>query len=354
LPELSDDRPLRDASDLEPVRVTPSTMESALRCGLRWLLEKHGGSLPATGAQGVGQSCPCRRDVRRRGRRRSATPTGYVDARFDAIELAARWLSGREKERAEGMVDKLIRWLAENPRRLIAVEREFSVRLEGQPPIELTGRVDRLEVDDQGRLVVIDLKTGKTTTATAAALPEHPQLGAYQVAVEEGAFAEGDVSGGAAWSSLARLTRRPRSRIRRRCATAKIRAGRTRWCTAPPTPWPPPPLWPRPTTVAGCARSARAARCRARAGRWWHMTQLDLFHTRSPRARAGRRRSWPAASGCNPPTPEQAAVIGAPVAPLLVVAGAGSGKTETMAARVLWLVANGHVPRAGAGPDLHP
>lgn len=29
--------------------------------------------------------------------------------------------------------------------------------------------------------------------------------------------------------------------------------------------------------------------------------------------------------------------------PLLVVAGAGSGKTETMAARVIWLVANGHV-----------
>ncbi len=43
------------------------------------------------------------------------------------------------------------------------------------------------------------------------------------------------------------------------------------------------------------------------------------------------------------PTPEQVAVIEAPVEPLLVVAGAGSGKTETMAARVVWLVANGHV-----------
>lgn len=43
------------------------------------------------------------------------------------------------------------------------------------------------------------------------------------------------------------------------------------------------------------------------------------------------------------PTPEQQAIIQAPVAPALVVAGAGSGKTETMAARVLWLVANGHV-----------
>ena len=43
------------------------------------------------------------------------------------------------------------------------------------------------------------------------------------------------------------------------------------------------------------------------------------------------------------PTSEQQAVIEAGSAPLLVVAGAGSGKTETMAARVVWLVANGLV-----------
>ncbi|MEV6526779.1 UvrD-helicase domain-containing protein [Longispora sp. NPDC051575] len=41
-----------------------------------------------------------------------------------------------------------------------------------------------------------------------------------------------------------------------------------------------------------------------------------------------------------PPTEQQAAIISAPLEPMLVVAGAGSGKTETMAARVLWLIAN--------------
>ncbi|MBF4462756.1 MULTISPECIES: ATP-dependent DNA helicase [unclassified Rathayibacter] len=45
--------------------------------------------------------------------------------------------------------------------------------------------------------------------------------------------------------------------------------------------------------------------------------------------------------GLRPPTPEQRAVIEAPLEPALVVAGAGSGKTETMANRVLWLLANG-------------
>ncbi|MCT9820440.1 ATP-dependent helicase [Microbacterium sp. W1N] len=53
-----------------------------------------------------------------------------------------------------------------------------------------------------------------------------------------------------------------------------------------------------------------------------------------------------AALGQFPPTAEQSAVIAAPLAPALVVAGAGSGKTETMAGRVVWLVANGLVGRA--------
>ncbi|HEY2508434.1 MAG TPA: ATP-dependent DNA helicase [Streptosporangiaceae bacterium] len=47
--------------------------------------------------------------------------------------------------------------------------------------------------------------------------------------------------------------------------------------------------------------------------------------------------------GAQEPTAEQATVIGAPLAPMAVIAGAGSGKSETMAARLVWLVANGFV-----------
>ena len=45
----------------------------------------------------------------------------------------------------------------------------------------------------------------------------------------------------------------------------------------------------------------------------------------------------------NTPTPEQSAIISSPLDPRLVIAGAGSGKTATMADRVVWLVANGWV-----------
>jgi DNA helicase II / ATP-dependent DNA helicase PcrA len=47
--------------------------------------------------------------------------------------------------------------------------------------------------------------------------------------------------------------------------------------------------------------------------------------------------------GLPEPTAEQAAVISAPSQPMAVIAGAGSGKSETMAARLVWLVANGMV-----------
>jgi DNA helicase II / ATP-dependent DNA helicase PcrA len=45
----------------------------------------------------------------------------------------------------------------------------------------------------------------------------------------------------------------------------------------------------------------------------------------------------------HPPTDEQAAAVAAPLRPHVVVAGAGSGKTQTMGLRVGWLVANGLV-----------
>ncbi|MGW9196187.1 ATP-dependent helicase [Micromonospora chersina] len=199
---LSDDRPLVDEG--EPVRVTPSAMESALRCSLRWLLERHGGSAPASAAQGVGNLVHAAAMLAEDASVDRTALLEYVAARFDAIELAARWMVGAERARAEAMVDKLLRWLAGNPRRLLAIEHEFAVRLDDpQRPVELTGRVDRLEVDAEGRLVVIDLKTGKSTAVTEREVAEHPQLGAYQAAVEAGAFAEfGEESGGAALVQL--------------------------------------------------------------------------------------------------------------------------------------------------------
>jgi superfamily I DNA/RNA helicase/RecB family exonuclease len=211
LAPLSDDRPLADPD--EPVRVTPSTMESALRCSLRWLLERHGGAAPATAAQGVGNLVHAAAMLADRAEVDRQELVEWMSGRFDVIEHAAVWLAGPERVRAEAMVDKLLRWVAANPRRLLAVEQEFVVRLDGPPPVDLRGRVDRLERDEAGRLVVVDLKTGRSAPANQD-LTTQPQLGAYQAAVAAGAFAdEGTEPGGAALVQLGTSTRDAREQV---------------------------------------------------------------------------------------------------------------------------------------------
>jgi superfamily I DNA/RNA helicase/RecB family exonuclease len=199
LSALSDARPLND--DGEPVRVTPSTVELVQRCSLRWLLERHGGSEAPSPEQGVGNLVHEAAMLATDATVDRAELVAYVTGRFAEIELSARWLAGREQDRAEKMITKLMGYLASNPRRLAAIERDFLVQIDEN--IQVKGRVDRLEIDEQGRLVVIDLKTGKTTSVKTGEILEHPQLGVYQAAVEAGAFPElGDETGGAALVQL--------------------------------------------------------------------------------------------------------------------------------------------------------
>ncbi|WP_394296729.1 ATP-dependent helicase [Nocardiopsis gilva] len=78
------------------------------------------------------------------------------------------------------------------------------------------------------------------------------------------------------------------------------------------------------------------------------MESVDVTQELAEEAAAFPRRELTPAElarllGQPEPTAEQAAVISAPLGPSVVVAGAGSGKSETMAGRVVWLVANGHV-----------
>jgi superfamily I DNA/RNA helicase/RecB family exonuclease len=192
---LSDDGPLVGPD--EYVRVSPSTVEGVLRCGLRWLLERNGGSNPPSAKQGIGNLVHAAAMLVDERLDEEAV-RGYVRERLDHVELPALWLATREHDRAEKMIDKLLSWLAGNTREQVAIEREFDQQLPrtGEALVRLRGRVDRLERDERGRLVVVDLKTGAGAPSAEDAA-EHPQLAAYQVAVEAGGFPEGSVSGGA-------------------------------------------------------------------------------------------------------------------------------------------------------------
>jgi RecB family exonuclease len=70
----------------------------------------------------------------------------------------------------------------------------------GDEQVRLSGYADRLELDADGRIVVVDLKTGRSAPS-GAAVQRHVQLGLYQLAVDRGAvdpIVEGPVEAGGA------------------------------------------------------------------------------------------------------------------------------------------------------------
>ena len=192
LPLMSDDRPVREADD--QVAVSPSKVESFRRCELRWFLEHVGGGDSAGAAQTVGTLVHAVAEAATTpDRRTEAALQARLQLLLPTVDLGSGWVARKEREKAEAMVRRLARWLAENTREVVATELEFAAEV-GRA--RLGGRVDRIERDDLGRAVVIDLKTG-TSKVQPDELETHGQLATYQLAVESGAFEGLTESGGA-------------------------------------------------------------------------------------------------------------------------------------------------------------
>ena len=116
------------------------------------------------------------------------------------------------------MVRRFLDWHRANPRKLSATEEPFRILL-GR--VEITGRVDRLEADEDGRAVIVDLKTGTSRPADDE-LDRHPQLGVYQLAVLLGAFERFGLTepGGAELVQVGRAALTATARVQRQRALA--------------------------------------------------------------------------------------------------------------------------------------
>jgi superfamily I DNA/RNA helicase/RecB family exonuclease len=176
----------------QPVPVSPSKVESVLTSPLSWFVSAAGGERTTDFARSLGtlvhqiaQDLP------------DATGNEYVrelERRWPQLGIRDTWEGRADFRRAEGMVRKLAAYvlsMRKAGRTLAATEVDFSVdldvRLGGAERIaRLRGQIDRLEIDAEGRFVVVDLKTGKSAP-TAPEIARHPQLAAYQAAVAEGA-----------------------------------------------------------------------------------------------------------------------------------------------------------------------
>lgn len=115
-----------------------------------------------------------------------------VDRVWNQLPFRTPWSAAREREEVVGALRRFIAWHTRaEARTVLATEQEFSVemRLPDGAEIRLRGFADRLELDSEGALVVIDLKTSKYPPAEKE-VQSHPQLGLYQLAVEHGGFDE--------------------------------------------------------------------------------------------------------------------------------------------------------------------
>ena len=205
LAEPSTDDPLVDL-DAEPapeheggepvpptVSVSPSRIGTFEECPVHWFVQTFGGSAPSP-AMGIGTI------VHETMEHATAVDVEslwqHVEGRWDELTFESPWIADRERARTRRMIEGLsdyLRTFASAGRRLLGAETSFAL-VTG--PARMRGSIDRIEVDPDGRVSVVDLKTGRSMPSEKNDMPEHPQLGAYQLAVEDGAV-EGVPAGSA-------------------------------------------------------------------------------------------------------------------------------------------------------------
>ena len=206
LAPVSTQEPLRTSGEVVPV--SPSDVEKIVRCPLRWVLERHGGGELGALAAVTGSLVHALVQAKAAGAD-GAELEGALRSAWAHLDAGAPWFSRRELGRVRGMLAAFDGWVRSSRAeglRLVAVEQPVRLDLPGtdlEPAgsgLQLRGRVDRLEVDAQGRPVVVDVKTGKVALS-ARATAEHPQLAIYQLAAALGAFSRllepGSAPGGA-------------------------------------------------------------------------------------------------------------------------------------------------------------
>ena len=169
-----------------------------------------------------------------------------VDRVWSELRFEAGWQSESERREARAALARFLGYHLRADRELVDTETRVGAEVVvptpdgGDETVRLSGFIDRVERDAQGRLVPIDLKNMRNPVAHKD-IPEHGQLGVYQLLLREGGMAPADPeradeparpsrSGERRWSSCASTRARaraiPRSSSRRRSATTSPRGSR--------------------------------------------------------------------------------------------------------------------------------
>ena len=166
------------ADDLVPV--SPSGAENFTECGVKWFLERSGGTNGDSTAQILGSA------IHEFARIKVEDPSisevdliAKLESSWSLIDPTEGWISNSSLKRAVKMLERFSRYHAATTRDVVGAELNFKIQV-GRA--EIRGSVDRIEVDSDGNHYVIDFKTGKTQI-TAEKAKENLQLACYQLAV---------------------------------------------------------------------------------------------------------------------------------------------------------------------------
>ena len=167
------------------VSVSPSNLQSFSECGLKWFIERSGGKDGDSTAQLVGTA------IHGLAEMLLEEPDLSVDVmitrlreNWALIDSNEGWVKEYELRQALEKIEKFYRWHTDEKKTLHAVEAKFETKI-GRAL--LNGSVDRVEIDEDGRIYIVDLKTG-APSVTVKRVNENQQLAGYQLAVLEDAF----------------------------------------------------------------------------------------------------------------------------------------------------------------------
>ncbi len=186
-----------DAPVVDPdkeVILSPSGAEAFKECGLRWFLQNNGGSDGDSTAQVLGSAIHAfaAKMVQEPGTTKEQL-IANLESSWKLIDPDSGWVSASHLESAVEMLEKFVAYHNKSTRDILGAERGFNIKL-GRARIK--GSVDRLEVEADGSLFIIDFKTGATVLSKKET-GENLQLASYQLGIAEGGFKEGDRSAGA-------------------------------------------------------------------------------------------------------------------------------------------------------------
>lgn len=189
--EPSTAEPLWSADD-HVSTLSPSTLQTLTDCPLRWLLERHGGSDSRDVRSAVGTLVHA---LVSDSTKTESQLLAQLESVWAGMPYESQWYADNELARHGAMLSAFAQWRQSTRDQFTEVGTEVAVDGMVAPGVRVRGRIDRLERDNADRLVIVDVKTGKSP-ATKDDAQRHAQLAMYQLAVAEGVLPDGAEPGG--------------------------------------------------------------------------------------------------------------------------------------------------------------